>query len=130
MRRLARKKLGDRWGTKPLFICKMLNYNDGWQTPHPPTPRPERSSKLLTADRHSILLTLDGRLAGGLPRETSGALAVWPQALLMHAAEVKAVDPETYSFACVLEFLRNRSFVSLRAGDLVTMPEWWRLPQP
>jgi tetratricopeptide (TPR) repeat protein len=82
--------------------------------------REEYGALLLAAEKDATLFTLDGRLAI-LARQFHKTGSVWPQTLLMHAVNKGAMERATYSYACVQLFLSHRSFVSLRAQDLVVM---------
>jgi hypothetical protein len=83
------------------------------------TSNEEHSVLLLAAERGAHLLTVDGRLRYW----AAAALVqgVWPQALLMFAVSKEAISGFTYSLATARMLLGNRSFVSLRAEDLLIM---------
>lgn len=80
----------------------------------------ELAALLLTAEKKAILFTVDGRLAqfGFL---AAGLKSVWPQEVLRYAGGRGQLTLQQYAFAVVRMFLRNRSFVSLGAYDLVFM---------
>lgn len=80
----------------------------------------EHAALLLTAEKNATLFTVDGRLAQfGLIAARLNS--VWPQEVLRYAAERGKLTQQEYSFAVVRMFLRNRSFISLGAYDLVLM---------
>ncbi|MBT9506828.1 hypothetical protein [Rhodoferax sp.] len=80
----------------------------------------EHAALLLTEEKKATLFTVDGRLAqfGFL---AAGLKSVWPQEVLRYASERGQLTRQQYAFAVVRMFLRNRSFVSLGAYDLVFM---------
>lgn len=77
----------------------------------------EHSVLLLAAERGAHLVTVDGRLR----HWAAAALVqgVWPQVLLKYAVNKGAFSGRSYSHATARMFLRNRSFVSLSAHDLL-----------
>lgn len=80
----------------------------------------EHAALLLTAEKGATLFTVDGRLAQfGLL--AAGVKSVWPQEVLKYAKENKKLHPQQYQLAVIRMLLRNRSFVSLQADDLVFM---------
>lgn len=80
----------------------------------------EHAALLLTAEKNATLFTLDGRLAqfGFVAAKLK---SVWPQEVLRYAGERGKLTHQQYALAVVRMFLRNRSFVSLGAYDLVFM---------
>ncbi len=80
----------------------------------------ELAAVLLAAEKSATLFTVDGRLAqfGSL---AANIKSVWPQEVLRHAASRRNLNEHQYTLAVVRMFLRNRSFVSLGAYDLVFM---------
>jgi len=80
----------------------------------------EHAALLLTAEKNATLFTVDGRLAqfGFVAAKLK---SVWPQEMLRYAREQGMLTHQQYAFAVVRMFLRNRSFVSLGAYDLVFM---------
>jgi PIN domain associated with the TPR-GreAB-C-PIN system len=92
----------------------------GLETAEHVLERDEYEALLLAAEKNATLITLDGRLAM-LALQALGTKPVSVQALLMHAETKGALEPAAHSYACVLQFLANRTFVSLRERDLVTM---------
>lgn len=80
----------------------------------------ELAALLLTAEKNATLFTVDGRLAqfGFVAAKLK---SVWPQEVLRYAGERGKLTHQQYTFAVVRMFLRNRSFVSLGAYDLVFM---------
>ena len=79
----------------------------------------EHAMLRLAAEKSLCLLTVDGRLRHWA--SVVGISGVWPQVLLMHAAESGQLAPQAYSMAAVRMFLSNRSFVSLAPQDLLLM---------
>ena len=75
---------------------------------------------MLAKEAGATVLTLDGRFRFVL-EVVAKVPGVWPQALLMHCASNKLVDPMKLASATIREFLLNRRFVSLRSGDLTWM---------
>lgn len=80
----------------------------------------ELAALLLTAEKKATLFTVDGRLAQ-FTLIAAKLKSVWPQEVLRYALEQGKLTQQEYSFAVVRMFLRNRSFVSLGAYDLVFM---------
>lgn len=75
---------------------------------------------LLAKAAGATVLTLDGRFRSVL-EVVAKVPGVWPQALQMHCASKKLVDPTKLASATIRQFLLNRSFVSLGSGDLTWM---------
>jgi hypothetical protein len=93
---------------------------EGFERAHEVLEDEEYAALLLTAEKNAILFTVDGRLAQfGLV--TSELKSVWPQEVLRYAGESGKLSFQQYTFAVIRMFLRNRSFVSLGAYDLVFM---------
>lgn len=82
--------------------------------------REEKEMLLLAREHGAVLLTLDGRIRM-LARLIFGIEGVWPQAIVMRGREVGLVAQRDVSAFTVGEFLSNRTFVSLRAEDLLWM---------
>jgi tetratricopeptide (TPR) repeat protein len=80
----------------------------------------ELAALLLTAEKSATLFTVDGRLAQ-FGFVSAKLKSVWPQEVLRYAGERGKLTHQQYAFAVVRMFLRNRSFVSLGAYDLVFM---------
>jgi tetratricopeptide (TPR) repeat protein len=78
----------------------------------------DRETLLLAKEKGAILLTLDGRLRL-LAKSILGMDGAWPQALVMRARESGAISAREASSFTAREFLANRSFVSLRAEDII-----------
>lgn len=80
----------------------------------------ELAALLLTVEKNATLFTVDGRLAQ-FGFGAAQLRSVWPQEVLRYAEERGKLKHQQYTFAVVRMFLRNRSFVSLGANDLVFM---------
>jgi tetratricopeptide (TPR) repeat protein len=79
----------------------------------------EFSCIMLALEYDATAICLDLRLR--LMCDYSSARSVWPQALLMHLAATHRLSARDYSLAVTQMFLRNRSFISLQASDLLMM---------
>jgi hypothetical protein len=80
----------------------------------------ERELLLLAKEYGATLVTVDGRLRR-IAKDALGIPSVWPQALVMGALEKGVVTQQAASRFAIGEFFANRSFVSLRAEDLLWM---------
>lgn len=79
----------------------------------------EYDTLLVALEYDSPLLLLDQHLRQ--MAEYCGLKAIWPQILLLNALEIGCVSRGAYGVASSTMFLRNRSFVSLQAEDLLTI---------
>lgn len=75
---------------------------------------------LLARERGALLLTLDGRVRA-LAKQYYGVEGVWPQAVVMAAAQAGAIPQRKASEFAISELLSHRHFVALRAEDLAWM---------
>jgi hypothetical protein len=79
----------------------------------------EYATILLGLEYDAVVISVDSRLRAML--EHCGAASVWPQAVLLHLANSGVLNTRDYSLAVLAMFLRNRSFIVLTAGDLLTL---------
>lgn len=83
--------------------------------------REEYSTLMLAAEKNGVLITLDGHL-----RQWASAVnvrSVWPQPILMNAATKGVLSEEHYALATAKLFMRNRTFTSLSANDILMLCE-------
>lgn len=80
----------------------------------------EYSALLLAAEKSATLLTVDARL-GQLGAASLNLSVIWPQALLQHMAITGHLSGTAYATAVTRMLVRNRTFVSVSAADLVYM---------
>lgn len=87
----------------------------------------EREALLLARECGADVFTLDGKLRM-LAKHFLGLDGVWPQVVVMAAADAGVVSVREGESFSAQEFLSNRSFVSLRSADLLWMcsqGDWW-----
>ncbi|WP_321788066.1 PIN domain-containing protein [Paraburkholderia sp. J94] len=79
----------------------------------------EYEGLLLAAERRAILVSVDERYR--MFAAVLGIDAIGLQPLMVAAVERGDLEPEVYAQACVTALERNRTFVSLRAPDLIAV---------
>lgn len=75
---------------------------------------------ILAKSLNATVLTLDGRYRA-LIESFAGVHGIWPQALLMHCAQIGVLEHSLVCRATIRQFLNNRTFVCVNSGDLVWM---------
>lgn len=79
----------------------------------------EYSTLMLAAENEGVLITLDGRLRQWAA--DVNVCSVWPQPILMNAANKGLMSGAQYSLATAKLFMANRTFTSLSANDVLML---------